>query len=41
MMPLRERNEDTDALFTVVDKDNIHVQGTEIIVFTVADTRDK
>ena len=40
-MPLRERREDTDALFTVADKDNIHVQGTEIIVFTVADTRDK
>ena len=37
VMPLREGKEDTDALFTVADKDNIHVQGTEIIVFTVAD----
>ena len=40
-MPLRERKEDTDALFTVADKDNIYVQGTEIILFKVADTRDK
>ena len=40
-MPLRERREDTDALFTVADNDSRHAQGTEIIVITVADTRDK
>ena len=40
MVPLREERENADALFTVADKNYKHVQGIEIIVFMVADTRD-